>query len=108
MSIERVASIFVGIPIEKVDFKDSFDDCESIVADLFITTDTWCGGDEFYGKELMHSVEEGVAYSLNQNAFNELQYKFEVAKQELIKVFNQLGLEFNADDIQPYFAVRCL
>lgn len=109
MSIERSASIFVGIPIDKVNFnKTPLDDCESLVEDLFITTDSWCGGDEFYGKELLHSVEEGIAYPLNQNAFNKLQSKFEITKQELIKVFNQLGLEFNADDIQPYFAVRCL
>lgn len=104
MSIVRNASIFVGIPTDKVSFKGSF----SLVEDFFIPIDPICGGDEFYGKELMLSIEDGITYLLNQNVFDELQNRFKIAKQELIETFNQIGFEFNADDIRLYFAIRCL
>ena len=98
MSVEYQAKIIVGVPIEKVDFSAMDEESiEDLVNDFFFTSNSWCGGQEFLGEEVL-VCKNGKAVNIND--IQDLNF-FDI-KSNLHEDLRMYGAKVDFNDIQIY------
>jgi len=98
MSVEYQTKIIVGVPMEKVDFSAMDEESvEDLVNDFFFTSNSWCGGQEFLGEEVL-VCENGKA--ININDIQDLNF-FDIKSnlQDNLRIY---GAKVDFNDIQIY------
>ena len=73
MSVEYKSIIFVGVKIEDFPLSQVSDDLiDRLTEDYFLTSNTWCGGKEFYGNIVSPGVDAGDVIELSLFDFSKI------------------------------------